>query len=200
MTKPNRQAGQQAVDAGTYFSKVVAVNIDNAIDHYLHEITACDGWPERGDTVAVHTSTISDPTSSAADARTTCNQKHDKLQDALRDACDAIRVVNWAALDLLSYRVPKNVTQPNQAKLCRDGITDATRQGSIEWHDPACMMTGTKLGLCQKHYDARRYWLNVHGIPDTGEHLPEVVRSTREVLVRDGYAGAVHVMYARVDL
>ncbi len=84
-------------------------------------------------------------------------------------------------------------------KLCRDGISDTTRKGSIEWHDPTCQLPAVKLGLCQSHYDARRYWLNTHGIEDTGEHLPEVIRSTKEVSVREGYGGAVHVRAVQVE-
>lgn len=195
MTKPNRQAEE----AGHTLSTIIATNITNALEHLARELTTCDGFGERGDSVTVSASSESTTTERAAMARYDLLEMRETLRDDLTEVMEAIRRLNWTTQKAMRLRAPKNVTQPNQAKLCRDGITDATRQGAIEWHDPTCMMTGTKVGLCQKHYDARRYWLTTHGIPDTGEHLPEVVRSTREVLVRDGYAGAVHVMYARVD-
>ena len=195
MTKPNRQAEE----AGHTLSTIIATNITNALEHLARELTTCDGWPEHGDSVTVSASSESTTTERAAMARYEMREMRETLRGDLTEVMEAIRRLNWTTQKAMRLRAPKNVTQPNQAKLCRDGITDATRAGAVEWHDPVCMMTGTKLGLCQRHYDARRYWLTAHGIPDTGEHLPEVIRSTREVLVRDGYAGVVHVAYVRTE-
>lgn len=195
MTKPNRRAEE----AGYTLQHIIAANISNALDHLTRELSVCDGFGERGESVSVSSSTESTTTERAMMARYQLTEMRESLRDSLNEAIEAINRLNWTTQQAMRLRSPRDVVQPKQDKLCRDGITDTTRQGSLEWHDPTCMMTATKLGLCQRHYDARRYWLNSHGIPDTGEHLPEVIRSTREVLVRDGYAGVVHVTYVRQE-
>ena len=194
MTKPNRTAEE----AGYALQGPIAVSITNALDHLARELSAADGFAERGDSVNVMATSELTPTERAADARYELHAAVDSVKDALQDAVQAIRRLNWTTQAAMRIRAPRNAVQPNAAKLCRDGITDATRQGSLEWHDPTCMMPAAKLGLCQRHYDARRYWCQTHGIDHEREEIVVgVVRSTLEVLVRDGYGGAVHVVAAR---
>ena len=191
MTKPNRKAEE----AGHTLSTVIALNITNALEHLSRELSVCDGFPERGDTVAVATSGGDTSTERAMMARYELTEMRESLRDDLTAALDAIRKLGWTAQAAMRLRAPHNAVQPNTAKLCRDGITDKTRQGSIEWHDPTCMMPAAKLGLCQRHYDARRYWLTSHDITleDEPDVVAGVVRSTIAVIVHDGVGGAAHV-------
>ena len=197
MTQP--RPNRQAEDAGHLLQTLIAINITNALEHLNRELSTCDGFGERGDSVSVSSSTESTSTERATMARYELTAMREELRDHLTDTVESIRRLNWCTQQAMRLRAPKNVVQPNQAKLCRDGITDATRKGSVEWHDPTCMMPAAKLGLCQKHYDARRYWCNAHDIDPEREELPSLVRSTMEVVVREGHAGAVHVMAARAE-
>lgn len=191
MNKPNRKAEE----AGHTLSTVIATNITNALDHLARELSVCDGFGERGDTVAVATSAGDTSTERAMLARYELTEMRESLTDDLTAALDAIRKLGWTAQAAMRLRAPHNAVQPNTAKLCRDGITDKTRQGSIEWHDPTCMMPSAKLGLCQRHYDARRYWLTTNGVQleDEQDIVVGVVHSTMQVIVHDGVGGAAHV-------
>lgn len=186
-------------DAGHLLMTLVAQSAADARAHLQAQLSLCDGWPARGEQVSVSTSGVSNPTMAQATQRAEIERRIEALDQRERDVPDMVRAFLWANQTDLRFNVPRDVVQPKQDKLCRDGITDTTRKGSLDWHDPTCMATGVKLGLCQRHYDARRYWLTMNGIEDDGEHLPEVIRSTREVLVRDGWSGVVHVAYVRTE-
>lgn len=185
MTKPNRKAEE----AGHTLSTVIAVNITAALEHLQRELAISDGFPERGDTISVTASSESTSVERTMMARYELTEARETLRDALTEAVEAIRRLGWCAQAAMRLRAPHNAVQPNTAKLCRDGITDKTRQGSLEWHDPTCMMPAAKLGLCQRHYDARRYWLTTHDMDtDDMEQVPAM-----QVMVHDGVGGAVHV-------
>ena len=192
--KPNRQA----VEAGEYLAGLVAANLTAALEHIHRELTTCDGFGERGDSVVVSASSESTSTERAMMARYELTEMRESLRDALSEAVEAVRRLGWTAQAAMRLRAPQGVVAPNTAKLCRDGITDATRRGAVEWHDPTCMMPGVKLGLCQRHYDARRYWCTTNGVDHEREEPLSVVRSTVDVIVRDGQLGVRHVAAAQV--
>jgi hypothetical protein len=193
VTKPNRRAEE----AGYTLQTIIAANISNALDHLTRELSVCDGFGERGESVSVSSSTESTTTERAMMARYQLTEMRESLRDALNEAIEAINRLNWTTQQAMRIRSPRDVVQPKQDKLCRDGITDATRQGSLEWHDPTCMKTADKLGLCSAHYMARRRWAENNAIELPEAAMLAVVHSTLEVLVRDGYGGAVHVVTAR---
>lgn len=193
MTKPNRTAEE----AGYALQGPIAASITKALDHLARELSAADGFAERGDSVNVMATSELTPTERAADARYELHAAVDSLKDALQDAVQAIRRLNWTTQAAMRIRAPRNAVQPNAAKLCRDGITDTTRQGSLEWHDPTCMKGADRLGLCTAHYFARRRWAEAHQVDLRDPVIPtEQIHSTMEVVVRDGHGGAVHVMAA----
>ena len=199
--KPNRQA----VEAGEYFAGLVAVNLTAALEHIHRELTTCDGFGERGDSVVVSASSESTSTERAMMARYELTEMRESLRDALSEAVEAVRRLGWTAQAAMRLRAPQGVVAPNTAKLCRDGITDRTRRWSIEdagGFDPTCMSAVARLGLCRRHYDRFRYWCRVTGIelPDEMDDppAPGIVRSTVEVIVRDGQLGVRHVAAAQV--
>lgn len=195
MSKPNQRAEQ----AGHRLQQIIAPNITAALEHIIRELSVCDGWPERGDSVAVSSSLGASTTERAMQARYELTEARERLRDKLNETIDAIDSLGWEALSILRMRVPRDEKPPATEKLCRDGITDATRTGSLEWHDPTCMMPSVKLGLCQRHYDARRYWCQTHGVTFDQPDPIAIVTSTMAVVVHDGHGGVVHVRQAYAD-
>lgn len=172
-----------------------------AARHCLDELGACDGFPERGESATVATSAGTSTTEAAMLQRDAGAHHLATVLDFAALVATPVRDYLHAAQKANGWRAPRDAKQPNTTKLCRDGIADRTRNGSIEWHDPTCMRTADRLGLCWAHYQARRRWLHAHGIdePDAeDEPVPVgVIRSTIAVIVRDGVDGAAHVRAAR---
>ena len=197
--RPNRRAE----DAGNLLAGIIATNLTAALEHLARELQCADGFGERGDNVAVHTSGVKRPTEAAMAARYELTEAREGLRDALDEAVEAIRRLGWAAQAAMRLRAPQDVVRPSTAKLCRDGITDRTRAWAMQSPDHAtCMRTQERLGLCEAHYKQRRRWMESLGIiePDAEEELVPVgvVRSTAEVVIRDGVDGVVHVRPVRI--
>jgi hypothetical protein len=169
VSKPNQRAEQ----AGYRLQAIIAPNITAALEHIGRELSVLDGWPERGDSVPVSASAELTSVERAANARFELTGAREDLRDKLDDAMAAIDSLQWHVQLILRMRVPRDVKGiAKPSTLCRDGITDATRAGSLEWHDPTCMMPAVKKGLCQIHYDARRYWCKTHGVDTSNEYEP----------------------------
>ena len=191
------------VESGDLLAGLVAQSHADARAHLLEQLTLCDGYGERGESVAVHTSGVSNPTASAALARDEITARLDALTARERETADAVRRHLWANQADMRYRAPQDATAAPTAKLCCDGLTDSTRPGAIEWFDPTCKAGAVTRGLCRKHYNAMYYWRSTHGlepVPETEAPMAlGIVRSTAEVVIRDGYLGAVHVMAATAN-
>lgn len=127
----------------------------NALHHLRLELTTCDGFPERGDTVNVRASAELTSVEAHADARIALEAAQDQLRAAKADVLAALVAMNTAANSALRMRAPRNPVQPQQMKgFCRDA--QQTKYQSIEWGDPNCFDLGIKQGLCQRHYDKYR--------------------------------------------
>ncbi len=212
MTRPNRdldQAGhtlrhkpdRKLHTTGQALADYTAYDVTKAQEHLHKQLTICDGHLERGDQVAVSSSGTTSSTEAAMLARTRITDARDKIDTSITEVFDAINRLAWALRAAMRINAPQDVVQPSKAKLCMDGLTDATRPGSMEWHDPTCRAAPTTRGLCTKHYNAMYYWRRTHGMDPVPEsdlpQVPGLIRSSAEVLVRDGELGAAHAYPAR---
>ena len=197
-SKPNKTA----TDAAYRLEAIHAPNLTAADEHLLRELSLADGYGERGESVSVTSSAEMTPTEAAANARYELNAMRDELRAALQEAVDGIDRLGWVIQRAMRLRAPKGVPAANAAKLCRDGLTDASRPGAVEWHDPTCTAGAVSRGLCRKHYNAMYYWRSTHGLEPLPEQDPMpvlgVIRSHREIITHDGQLGVVHVSYQRV--
>ena len=196
--KPNKTA----TDAAYRLEAIHAPNLTAALEHLLRELSLADGYGERGESVNVTSSAELTPTEAAANARYELGMMREELRDALTVAVDGIDKLGWVIQRAMRLRAPRGVQAANAAKLCRDGLTDASRPGAVEWHDPTCCAGAVSRGLCKPHYDAMRYWRATHGLEPLAELDPVplvgVIRSHREVAVFAGQSGVVHASYLRV--
>ena len=197
--KPNKTA----TDAAYRLEAIHAPNLTAALEHLVRELSLADGYGERGESVSVTSSAELTPTEAAANARYELGMMREELRDALRDAVEGIDRLGFVIARAMRLRAPKGTTAPNAAKLCRDGLTDATRAWALQSKDHATCSAGqVSRGLCRVHYDQMRYWRATHGLEPLAETdsppLAGVIRSTREVHVVETAAGVVHVSYLRV--
>jgi len=198
VTQPNRDRKVRPIrkieDAGHAVMTLNAQSSADAKAHLIAQLHMCDGYGERGDTVAVSTSGITSTTANAALESTELRRRIEASEQRDKDLIAAIHAHHWANQADLRYRAPKDVVQPTKPEHCH--LTDATRPGSIEWWNSECVRDIVTRGLCRTHYDAMRYWRETHQLPPVGETeqptIPGVIRSTLEVIIRDGYYGTVH--------
>lgn len=149
MTAPNVDLWQ----AGTALQGYVAQNLTAALQHIARELSALDGFPERGDNVSVSATSELTSVERHADGRWQLTSAREDLRDHKAAVLLAIRELNEAINAAMRIRAPRDVTQPNKKTgLCCSN--QLGKHGVLEWGDPLCMMTAAKAGLCQAHYMA----------------------------------------------
>lgn len=151
MTQPNVDLWQ----AGQQLANHVALNLSAALEHIQRELSIIDGFPERGEQVAVRASAELTTVERAAEARWQLTDAREQLRDQKATVLREIRDLNEYINLVMRLRVPKQVTKPD----AKDGLccsNQAGRHGVIEWGDPLCTRNPTKSGLCEPHY---RKWL-----------------------------------------
>jgi hypothetical protein len=124
----------------------------NAHHHLRLELSALDGFPERGDSVQVSASAELTSVERAADGRMAIHSAQDALREAKANVLAALVAMNEEANRALRLRAPRNPVQPQQAK----GFCSEAQSGLhavAEWGEP-CYDLGLKKGLCDTHYKA----------------------------------------------
>ena len=128
----------------------------NAHHHLRLELSAADGFPEKGDQLNVRATAELTTVEAHAEARLALTAAQDALRATKADLLAALATMNAQANLALRMRRPRNPVQPDLPKgLCREN--QAGLHAVIEWGDANCFDYATKKGLCQKHYDAWRY-------------------------------------------
>ena len=157
MTKPNRDLE----NAGWSLQGIIAMNMTQALEHIHRELRCLDGFPERGEQVAVRSSSESTSVERTVETRYLLGDAREGLRDRKRDVLESIRLLNMAINHAMRLRVPQEVKPASTKGLCCDG--QQGKDGALEWADPLCLAQSTKRGLCARHYMAWRRWNLANG-------------------------------------
>ena len=168
MTRPNRDLEQ----AGHTLSTVLAPNLTAALAHIAQELSALDGFPERGEQAAVTASSESTSVERTMQARYDLSEAREALGDRKRDVLYALRDLNDCINFCLRLRVPRETKPASTKGLCCEG--QKGMDGAIEWGDALCFDQAMAKGLCSRHYQARRRWMVLQGreVEVDGSDLP----------------------------
>ena len=142
----------------------------NAHHHLRLEMSALDGFPERGDSVNVRATSELTSVERAADGRMLLEAAQDALREAKANLLAALVAMNEEANRALRLRAPRNPVQPERPK----GFCYEAQPGKHDvatWGEP-CFDLGTKMGLCARHYGKWYYACERDGIDRSKDYEP----------------------------
>ena len=167
MTQPNVDLWQ----AGASLQGYIAQNLTAALQHIARELSALDGFPERGDQLSVRASAEMTSVERHAEGRWALTNAREDLRDRKAAALLSIRELNEAINEAMRLRAPRDVTQPNK----NQGLCCSNQLGLhavIEWGDALCLRLPVKKGLCEKHWKAYYRACERDGVDRTKDYEP----------------------------
>lgn len=190
MSAPNRDLEQ----AGHSLSTIIAVNLTAALEHVRRELAVLDGFPERGDQVAVRASSEMTSVERAVDQRYVLLSAREDLRDRKQAVLVAIRELNDLINHVSRLRAPKSA--PERRTLCRDGIVgkDGAHLSRADggWSDEQCFNHPYAQGLCEPCYRRWLRWKKTQGT-DTERQEQDIENAAMVVRITVTESGAVLV-------
>lgn len=133
----------------------------DAITHLHHQAAQVDGYPAGTDSPKVTSSSELTPTEAAAEARLTYTRQADDLRAGYH-----LLVITIHDMTNDCHKALRGGTPVEAPRLCdpsgHEGCLIPLAEGG--WADYTCRELASRLGLCDRHYMARRRWRAQHGL------------------------------------